>query len=454
MSLLDNSLASARDGRGRHLAEYEELLAMPSISTLPEHAGDVRRTAEWLAHRLRALHMDRVEVMDTDLHPVVYAEWLGAPGKPTVLVYGHYDVQPVDPLDEWDSAPFAPEVRGDYIYARGASDMKGQILAQLKAMESIVAHGAPPVNLKYLIEGEEEIGSPSLPDFLDAHRDLLACDFVLNCDASIHAPGVPAIVYSLRGLAYFEIEVQGPGRDLHSGIFGGSVRNPIHVLCDALSGLHDEQGRVCLPGFYDKVRDLDDDEREVLARVPHSDEQWLAMSGAKAVYGETGYTTLERVGARPALDVNGIWGGFTGDGAKTVLPAKAHAKLSARLVADQDPREIEGQLRAYLEAALPDDIRWTVEVHSWGPGAMMDRKSPYMKAAAAALETVFGQAPFFKREGGSVPIVGFLQQKLGVDTIMLGFQLPDDGIHGPNEKQYLPNFFQGIETYIRFLFLL
>jgi acetylornithine deacetylase/succinyl-diaminopimelate desuccinylase-like protein len=451
MDRMENAVSRLRKEKDRITAEYRELLAIPSISTLPAHAEDVLRAAQWLAAHLRVLKMDRVEIMETAKHPIVYAEWLNAPGKPTVLVYGHYDVQPADPLDEWDSDPFAAEIRGDNIYARGASDMKGQLFAFLKALEALLRDGTPPVNLKFLLEGEEEIGSPNLPGFIETHRDMLQCDFVLNCDAGIHAPDRPSIVYSLRGLAYFEIAVQGPGHDLHSGIFGGTVRNPIHVLTEVIAGMHDEKGRVTLPGFYDRVRPLDEEEREMLAAAPFEETQWLEMTGAAAVYGEEGYTTLERAGARPTLDVNGIWGGFMGEGAKTVLPAKASAKLSMRLVPDQRPEDIEGQLRAYLESAMPDGVSWKLEGHSFGPGAVMDRKSPWMRAAAEALTEVFGTAPYFKREGGSVPVVGLLQKKLGADSIMLGFALADDGIHGPNEKQHLPTLFRGMETYVRFL---
>ena len=454
MSPLEQALAHARREKDRHLAEYLEILAMPSISTLSEHKEDVLRTADWLASQLRALKLDNVAVMPTGGHPIVYGEWLKAPGKPTILVYGHYDVQPVDPLDEWESDPFGGEIRGDNLYGRGASDMKGQIFAQIKAMECLAASGDFPVNIKYLLEGEEEIGSPSLPGFIEAHKDMLRCDAVLNCDAGIHDENTPAICYSLRGLAYFELEIRTAKKDLHSGLFGGSVRNPLHVLADVISAMHDEKGRVTLPGFYDKVRPLDDEERDLLKQVPYSDEAWTAMAGTQLCFGEEGFTTVERIGARPTLEVNGVWGGFTGEGAKTVLPARAHAKISARLVADQDPEAVEGQLRAFLEAHIPADVSWKLHKHSSGPGSTMDRKSAYMKSAEIALKTVFGMPPLFKREGGSVPIVGLLQKKLGVDTVMLGFALPDDGIHGPNEKQYLPNFFRGIETYIHYLVLL
>ncbi len=449
MSDIAAAVTFAESNKDRFLEEYKTILAMPSVSTLSEHKPDIRNCAEWLAEQLRGIDMENVSLKETGGHPIVYGDWLNAPGKPTMLVYGHYDVQPADPFDEWETPPFEPTIRGDYIFARGASDMKGQIFAQIKAMEALA--GKYPLNIKYLIEGEEEIGSEHLDTFIDDNLDLLKCDFVLNCDAGIHGPDQPGIVYSLRGLAYFQVDVRAHAKDLHSGRFGGTVRNPIHVLSELIAGLHDDKGRVTLPGFYDKVRELDDDERKALARLPHSDEHWLEMATAKALYGEVGYTTLERVGGRPCLDVNGIWGGFIGEGAKTVLPAVAHAKLSARLVADQKPSDVLPQLEAYFKANTPEGVTAKVKLLSDGPGSIMARDSEYMQNAIAALNDVFGKDPVFSREGGSVPVVGMMQEKLGVDSIMLGFALPDDGIHGPNERQYLPNFFKGIETYIRFL---
>ena len=451
MASVDAAIAYARSHTDEHLEQYKELLAIPSVSTLSEHTDDIKRCGEWLAGQLRALGMTRVEIMPTPRHPVVYAEWLGAPGKPTILVYGHYDVQPADPFDEWESPPFEPTIRGDYIHARGASDMKGQIFAQIKAMECLVAQGDPPVNIKYLLEGEEEIGSPNLGPFIDAHKEMLKCDVVLNCDAGIHAPDQPAISYSLRGLAYFEVEIRAHKKDLHSGLFGGSVANPAHVLCELIAGMHDENGRVTLPGFYDRVRDLEDEEREALAKIPQSDEEWIAMAGAKGLYGEVGYTTVERIGARPTLEVNGIWSGFIGEGSKTVLPAVATAKISARLVADQNPGDVKAQLEGYLRASAPDLVDWELRELVHGPGAIMDRNSPYMRAAVDALRATFDADTIFRREGGSIPVVGMMQEQLGVDSVLLGFALHSDGIHGPNERQYLPNFFRGIETYIHYL---
>lgn len=451
MSALDQALDYTRSRRDANLAQFKEILHIPSISTLPEHREDVRAMAQWIVDELKGLGMTRVDLVETPGHPIVYAEWLGAPGKPTVLVYGHYDVQPVDPLDEWVSDPFEGAVRGDYIFARGASDMKGQWFAFLKAAEAVVKHGGLPVNLKFMIEGEEEIGSPNLDHFIDENKELLACDAVLNCDAGIQEEDLPGIVYSLRGLAYFELHVSAAKSDLHSGMFGGSIANPAQVLCELIAGMHDAEGRVTLPGFYDKVRELDDEERAILARIPYSDDAWLKHTGAPNLHGEKGYTTIERVGARPTLEVNGILSGFTGTGSKTVLPAKAMAKISMRLVADQKPSDVYPQLEAYLKAHAPDTVRWELRELNSGPGSIMARDSNTMRAAVQALTDVYGKEPLFKREGGSVPVVALLQEKLGVDSVMLGFALPTDGIHGPNERQYLPNFFRGIETYIRFL---
>ncbi len=451
MSSADSAIAYARSHHGAFLEQFKEILAIPSVSTLSEHKPDVERMAQWMADELGRLGMTRVEIMPTERHPIVYGEWLGAPGRPTVLIYGHYDVQPVDPIDEWESGPFDGEIRGDYIYARGASDMKGQIFAQLKAMECLVQNGDLPVNVKYLLEGEEEIGSPSLDGFIDEHAELLKCDFVLNCDSGIYAKDTPGIMYSLRGLAYFELEVRGPEKDLHSGLFGGAIHNPAQVLCDLIAGMHDAEGRVMLPGFYDSVRPLSEEEREELEKLPTTDEDWREMAGVPALWGEKGYSAMERIGARPTLEVNGIWGGFTGEGSKTVLPAVATAKISTRLVADQDPSAICGQLEAYLSEHAPETVKWEVREMVHGPGSTMNRNSSQMAAAVEALKTVFGEEPLFKREGGSVPVVGLMQDKLGVETVMLGFALPDDGIHGPNERQYVPNIFRGIETYVHFL---
>lgn len=450
MPQVRTALEYIRANHDSFMNRYLQLLSIPSVSTLPENAPDVKRNADWLAGQLRGLGMTRIDVIATPGHPIIYAERI-EPGKPTLLVYGHYDVQPADPLAEWQSEPFNPTIRGENIYARGASDMKGSMMAFIMAAEAFARQGALPVGLKFLLEGEEEIGSNNLPAYIANNRELLKADAIVNCDGTISGPGLPSISYALRGLAYFELEVRGPRQDLHSGTFGGSIANPAQVLCELISGMHDADGRVTLPGFYDTVRTLDKEERAALARLPTTDEQWKSMTGAPDLYGEKEYTTLERVGARPTLEVNGIIGGFTGEGAKTVLPAKALAKISTRLVADQDPAAILGQLRAYVEANAPKTVTWELRELSRGPGAIMSRNSAAMKAAVAALKESFGVEPVFRREGGSVPVVAHMQQELGLDSIMLGFGLPDDNIHGPNEKQHLPTLFKGIETYVRFL---
>lgn len=451
--LLEQALGYARQNRERFLGELQEFVSIPSISTLSEHKGDVRRAAEWCAAQLRALGLSNVAVLATGGHPIAYGEWLGAPGKPTILIYGHYDVQPVDPLDEWTTPPFQPTLRGDNLYARGASDMKGNAHEVLKALEawSHVLGGRFPVNVKIFFEGEEEIGSPHLGAFIDTHREQLQCDLVLNADSSILRPDLPSLVYALRGLTYFDLKVYGPAQDLHSGLFGGAVHNPAQVLCELIAGMHDARGRVTLPGFYNKVRVLSEADRAQFARAPHTEADWQRLCGVSELWGEAGYSTPERIGARPTLEVNGLLAGWTGEGAKTVLPAQAIAKISMRLVPDQDDTEVRGQLEAYLAAHAPSTVRWEVQQHSSNPGILLERNSPGMQAAHRALFDTFGVEPVFYAEGGSVPVVSMLKEKLGADSVLLGFGLPDDHIHSPNEKLYLPNYDRGIETFIRFL---
>jgi acetylornithine deacetylase/succinyl-diaminopimelate desuccinylase-like protein len=449
------ALAYARAQRGKTLQDLQELARIPSVSTLPERRADMARAAEWLAARLRALGFAHAEVLPTKGHPVAYGEHLQAGADaPTVLFYGHYDVQPADPVDEWESGPFEPAVRGENLYARGASDMKGQIVAFLGAVEALVRGGGRlPVNLKCLLEGEEEIGSLSLPEFLARNRGKLAAGFCLNGDSGILAPDLPSLVYGLRGLAYFELRVQGPARDLHSGTFGGAVQNPAEVLARLIAGLHDAQGRITLPGIYDRVRPLSEEERAELARLPATDAWWQRTTGAPALFGEAGYTAAERACARPCLDVNGLWSGFTGEGSKTVLPARAGAKISLRLVPDQDPEEVRASFERYLHEHAPPTVKWELTMMAGAQASLLDRDSPPARAAAKALETVWGKRPLFHREGGSVPIVGKFKEILGLDTVLLGFGLPDDNLHAPNEKLHLPNFYRGIETYVHFLCL-
>ncbi len=435
----------------KFIEDLKEFVSIPSISTLPAYKEEVYRTAQWLAQYFQRLNFHRVEIMKTkEGHPFVFAEYKEPNPILTILVYGHYDVQPVDPENEWETKPFQPTIKGDCMYGRGVSDMKAQLLAQMFATEAWLANNPLPIHLKYIIEGEEEIGSPNMQKFLEEQHDLLKADVALNCDAGIFAPDIPSITYGLRGLAYFELELKGPKQDLHSGLYGGTIRNPIHVLCELIAKMHDENGKVTLPHFYDKVKPLTEEERKLLSQIPHSDEEWKNIVGMKQLFGEAGYTTIERVGARPTLEVNGIIGGFTGEGAKTVLPSRASAKISMRLVPDQEPEKMEDYLREFLTENCPPEIEWKLTLHSCAPPAVMNLKSPYMQSAIKALSKEFGRAPLFRREGGSVPVVAWLQQILGLDSIMLGFALPDDGIHGPNEHQNLSLLKRGVNVYCRF----
>ncbi len=452
MTNIQSAIDHVRAHHDYILSELKDLAAIPSISTLPENVPDIRRAAEYVAKVMRSMGLDSVAILPTQGHPVVYGEWLHAAGKPTVLVYGHYDVQPVDPLNEWQSPPFEPTVRGDNLYARGASDMKGQVISVLAAIATSLQHGGGlNANVKLLIEGEEEIGSPNLGAFIAEHKEMLKCDFSLNPDSGILAPDVPTIDYGLRGLAYFELWVRGPEHDLHSGMFGGAVHNPAQVLCELIAGMHDRDGRVTLPGYYDKVRKLSGDERAELARTPYDEAEKLRQAGnPPMLYGEKGFTTIERLGARPTLEINGLYSGFIGEGSKTVLPAKAMAKISMRLVPNQDPAEVEAQLRAYLAQHAPPTVTWDLKTFAAAPGILAPRESSAVKAMAAALETVFSVQPIFRLEGGSIPVVGQIKQILGVDSLICGFGLPDDNLHAPNEKQHLPTFYRGIESYVHF----
>ncbi len=441
----------ARAHREAFLQELSEFLALPSISTDPAHKEDIQRTAEWVADRLRRLGAQDVAIMPTEGHPVVYGFLPGASADaPTVLLYGHYDVQPPDPLELWESPPFEATVRGDNLYARGAADMKGQIIAALSAIQALSETGEFPVNIKFLIEGEEEIGSPHLTPFLKQHREMLSCDFSLNVDSGILAPDLPTITYALRGLAAFELRVSGPAQDLHSGIFGGVVHNAANALAELIAGMHDKEGRITLPGFYDKVRPLDEEERAELARLPMGEDFWLAQTGAPALYGEPEFTPLERATVRPTLDVNGIQSGYTGKGTKTVIPSKAVAKISCRLAPDQDPEEVHQQLRRYLEENAPPTIRWELDYLAGAYPVITDRHSPWMQALVDAMQRVWDKRPLFKPEGATVPIVGFMQRILGVDSVMAGFILPDANLHAPNEKLHLPTWYRGIETFVHY----
>jgi acetylornithine deacetylase/succinyl-diaminopimelate desuccinylase-like protein len=452
MSSTDAALSYARENEQEFLNDLISFLRIPSISTLPEHNADMQLAAEWVADQLRSFNFSEVQIIPTEGHPVVYGSWKTQnPDAPTILVYGHYDVQPVDPLDEWDSQPFEPEIRDGNLFARGASDMKGQVVAHIKATQSLLSTSTLPVNLKYFIEGEEEIGSPNLERFMRENASLLACDFCINADSGILDHDLPSLTYALRGLAYFEIHLQGPSSDLHSGTFGGAVDNPANVLCELIAGMKDEDGKITLPGFYDDVIPLTDDERHQIAKLPQTEEWWKVQCGAQNLRGEDGYTATERATARPTLDVNGLYSGFIGEGSKTVLPARAMAKISMRLVPDQTPEAVKQSLIAYLEEHAPSTVSWTIlDLTSALPGRV-DLDSAEVIAASKALEVVWGVPSLYKREGGTVPVVSLLKEVLGINSLMLGFGLPNDNLHAPNEKFNVRNFHRGIETYIRFM---
>jgi acetylornithine deacetylase/succinyl-diaminopimelate desuccinylase-like protein len=443
----------AEENQGKFLENLIRFTSIPSISTSPDHTADMQRAAELVSDHLKALGMAKVQVYPTAGHPVVYGEWVnGCPGCPTMLIYGHYDVQPSEPDELWLSPPFVPTVRGDNLYGRGASDMKGQVIATLSAVEAVQRSGPLPVNIKFIIEGEEEIGSPNLTPFLESHKDLLKCDFALNPDAGMIAPDIPTIVYALRGLAYFELRVYGPEHDLHSGLFGGVVHNPAQALCELVAGMHDAQGRIMLPGFYDRVRPLTEEERAGLAHLPMNEEYYRQQTGVSQTWGEAGYTPSERIGARPTLEINGMLSGFTGKGSKTVIPAHAMAKISMRLVPDQDPAEVHQQLLRYLKERAPKTIRWELTVMAGGPASISDPHHPATQALGRALEMVWGASPVLKREGGSVPVVGDMQKILNVESVLTGFGLPDDNLHAPNEKLHLPTWYKGIKALVHFIY--
>lgn len=452
MPILDEAIEYISAHQEAFIADLRELIRIPSISTDPERKTDMQVAAEWVAEHLRQRAFENVAVMPTAGHPVVYAENLNAgPDAPTVLFYGHYDVQPPEPVEAWTSPPFEPTMRGENLYARGASDMKGQVIALIKAVEAWVRTGDQklPVNLKFMIEGEEEIGSPSLEAFIKQERERLSCDICISADSGILDANTPAITYSLRGMAYFEIHVQGPSKDLHSGSFGGAVHNPAIVLSQLIGGMQDAEGRITLPDFYDKVRPLTEEEREETAQLPSVEAWWVAQTGAPAVFGEAGYDSNERTGARPSLDVNGLLSGFTGDGAKTVLPARAMAKLSMRLVPDQTPAEARAALETYLRENAPQTVRWNlVELGSCNP-SIVERDSIAVRAAKKALVDIWGKQPVFIRQGGTVPVISQIQGILGVDPLLLGFELPDDNLHAPDEKLHIPTFFRGMECFVR-----
>lgn len=449
----EEARAYARASAGRFKDELLESLRIPSISGDPEHAADVRRMAEWLAENMRQVGVSGVEVMETAGHPVVYGEWLGAGAdKPTVLVYGHYDVVPAAMEDGWDTDPFEPVEKDGKIYARGATDDKGQLFVHVKALESyLTAAGGAPVNVKFLIEGEEEVSSPNLAPFIREHLDLLAADVCVISDSSMRVIEEPAITHSLRGMTYLEIEVTGPREDLHSGFFGGAVHNPAVALVEILATLYNRDGTIAVEGFYDDVVSLSDDERAMIAKTDLTESQLLEATGAPKAWGDARFTIRERVSARPTLDINGLWGGYAGPGPKTIIPATAGAKLSSRLVADQDPDRIFELIRTHVEDVSPSSVEVDVRLLTTGRPALIPFDLPEMQAAARAYERGWGHAPVFTRGGGSIPVVADMVDLMQIPVVMMGYGLDSDGLHAPNEHYRIDMFERGIETAIVYL---
>ena len=446
-------LARVERDQQRYLAELEDFLRIPSISTDPEYAPEVDRASRWLLARMQEAGLT-AERVDTAGHPLVYGEWLGAPGRPTVLFYGHYDVQPVDPLDEWRHPPFEPTREGDSLVARGATDDKGQSYTHVKAVEAILAtRGKLPVNVKFLIEGEEESGGAAIEAYVEQDRGRrLACDCIVVSDSSMYGPGQPALVYGLRGMAYMELRVQGPNRDLHSGTYGGAVVNPLNALCQIIAGLKDRKtGKVRVPGFYDRVREIADWERQEIAALPFDEGAYQRDLGVNALGGEEGYGTLERATVRPTLDVNGIYGGYMGRGAKTVLPAWGGAKVSMRLVPDQEPEEVGRRFCAFVQELAPPGVTVSCETLHGGKPILLTTDGPYFAAAMAALADTFGAPPLRVREGGSIPVVNTFTGVLHVPVLLMGYGLHDDRLHSPNEKMSISQFFAGIRCTVRLL---
>jgi len=431
--------------REKYLDELKTLLAIPSISALPDHSDDVRRCAAWCADEMRRIGLENVRLIDTPGYPVVYGDWLGAPGAPTILFYGHYDVQPVDPLELWESPPFEATIRDGEIYARGSADDKGQVFMHLKAVEAhLKQNGRLPVNMKLILEGEEEVGSVNLDDFIRAHKSELAADLVVISDTSMFDRGVPSICYGLRGLVYCQIDLRGSKGDLHSGVFGGAVANPAFVLAQMIAQMKDRGGRIRIPGFYDDVRPMEEAERQAWAQLSFNEKKYRKDFGIPRLFGEAGYTTLERTWARPTLEVNGLLAGFTGEGAKTVLPALAMAKISMRLVPDQDPDQIADRFEAYVRKITPKTVELKFTRMHGGKPWMTSFDNPFVQAAGRAIERGFGRKPIFTREGGSIPVVSTFQEELGLPSVLFGVGLPDENAHAPNEKLDVSNFHNGI----------
>lgn len=437
----------------RFLDELIEFLKIPSVSSLSQHAPDVRAAGQWVADKLGAIGMEHVQLMETGGHPVVYADWLHAPDKPHVLIYGHFDTQPVDPVELWDHPPFEPTVVNGRIYARGASDDKGGMLMPILALEALLqADGALPVNVKCFFEGQEEIGSPQLPDFIEANKALLRCDVAFSADGAQWGPGQPALILGTKGMCALQIDVRGPASDLHSGVHGGAVQNPIHALVRLLDSMRAPDGKIAVAGFYDAVRPLSDAERAQIAAVPYDEAAYKAQLDVNALFGEPGYTTHERAWARPTLELNGIYGGFQGEGTKTVIPSQAHAKITCRLVADQNPQRVLDALEAHITQHTPPGVRVKVtRGASTADPYLMPADHPANDVAAAVLEAVYGKPPYHVRIGGSLPICGLFQKALGVYLVSFAFGLMDENLHAPNEFLRLKNFVRGQQAYCMLL---
>ena len=439
-----------------YLEGLKAFLRIPSISTLSEHKPDIQKAAEFVRDELKKASLDQAQLIEGQGNPLVYAEWLGAPGKPTLLFYGHYDVQPPDPLDEWKSPPFEPAIRNDNIYARGSADDKGQTYILIKAVEGLLKqHGRLPINVKFLVEGEEEVGGEHIEAYVASKPARIKADAAVICDTEMFAPELPTICVGLRGIVYGELWVQGADHDLHSGIYGGAAPNPIQAIAEILCALKDAQGHILIPGFYDRVQPPSAKERAAWARLPLDEKEYTEKEmGAKELVGEPGIPLLERTWARPTLEVHGIRGGFTGEGAKTVIPARAVAKISMRLVADQNPKEAAAQLQKAIAAACPKGVTAEYKAIHSAPPSLVNPDNKFIQAAAEAMKQVFGKDTVYIRSGGSIPIVAAFDEFLGIPSVMMGFGLPDDNLHAPNEKMSLPNFFRGIEAVARYLEIL
>lgn len=434
----------------QYLSELFELLRIPSISAKAEHKGDCRAAALWLQNKLNEAGVQKTELVETAGNPIIYGEHILDPKLPTVLVYGHYDVQPAEPLELWKSPAFEPEIRDERIYARGACDDKGQVYMHVKAFQELMSSGTLACNVKFMIEGEEEIGSNNLDIFVTNNKEKLKANVVLISDTGIISNDCPSITVGLRGLSYLEVEVTGPNRDLHSGMYGGAVPNPINVLCEMIASLHDQDGKIAIPGFYDQVENLSDAEREEFKKIPFALEEYKQALDLKDVQGEKGYSTIERTSIRPTLDVNGIWGGYTGEGAKTVIASKAHAKISMRLVPKQDPNVITELFTKHFQAIAPASVSVKVMPHHGGVPVVVSTETKAYRAASKAFEATWGTTPIPSREGGSIPIVALFKNELGIDSLLMGFGLDEDAIHSPNESYGVFNFFQGIKTIVEF----